>query len=164
MTFAILSLAAFFAAGCPKKTPPVVMAGRISADNTLPAVATQATFQPVATAEANVASTRWIDLKDYTYDNRAQFFAGLEKLEAQVDEQIQELNAKRATLNSTVDTKDWDFAMKEMGDARVYLKSTGEELRKADPETWNQRKDKVGRAWMRTQDAYGKVKASTTIL
>ncbi|HET7536483.1 MAG TPA: hypothetical protein VFJ90_08520 [Candidatus Didemnitutus sp.] len=38
----------------------------------------------------------------------------------------------------------------------------GEELAKAGPETWNQQKDKVGLAWVRTRDAHGKVKSSTT--
>ena len=52
--------------------------------------------------------------------------------------------------------------MKEMADARAYLKSTGEEANKATPETWLQAKEKVGQAWTRTQEAYDKVKASTT--
>jgi len=52
--------------------------------------------------------------------------------------------------------------MKEMGDARSALKSMGEELSKATPETWDQEKDKVGQAWVRTQEAYDKVKSSTT--
>jgi len=37
-----------------------------------------------------------------------------------------------------------------------------EELHEASPETWAQQKDKVGEAWMRAQEAYGKVKSSTT--
>ena len=49
-----------------------------------------------------------------------------------------------------------------MGNARTYLKSMEEELHEASPETWAQQKDKVGEAWMRAQEAYGKVKSSTT--
>jgi len=93
---------------------------------------------------------------------RAQFFAGFTRLEARVDDQIRRLTARRAAMTSTTDTREWDFAMKEMGDARTYLKSMGAELRTATPETWNQQKDKVGQAWVRTQDAYGNVKSSTT--
>jgi hypothetical protein len=52
--------------------------------------------------------------------------------------------------------------MKEMADARSNLKSMGEEIRKATPEIWAQEKDKVGRAWVRTQEAYDKVKSSVT--
>jgi hypothetical protein len=35
-------------------------------------------------------------------------------------------------------------------------------MAKASRETWDQQKDKVGLAWVRTQDAFAKVKASTT--
>lgn len=114
------------------------------------------------TASTEASSAQWSDIKDCTYDARAQFFAGLKRLEAKVDEQIAELTAKRAAMNSATGTEDWDFAMKEMRDAQSYLKSVGVELSKANAETWNQQKDTVGRAWERTQAAYGKVKSSTT--
>ena len=65
-------------------------------------------------------------------------------------------------MKTTTDTKGWDFAMKEMEDARSALHSIGTELSQATPETWNQEKDKVGQAWVRTQEAYDKVKSSTT--
>ena len=110
----------------------------------------------------DVASAKWSDIKDCTFDMRAQFFTGLDRLEARVDGQIVELTAQRAAMKSTGNNKDWDFAMKEMEDARTYLKSTGEDLSKATPEIWDQEKDKVGQAWVRTQEAYDKVKKSTT--
>jgi len=121
------------------------------------------TVPSAAAASPDVASAQWSDIKDCAYETRAQFFAGLTRLEARVDSQIRELAAKRATMDGKTNTQDWDFAMKEMVNARTYLKSMGEELHKASPETWAQQKDKVGEAWMRAQEAYGKVKASTTI-
>lgn len=117
---------------------------------------------PVASLSPDVPSNLWTDIKDYTYDQRARFFPGFQLMEARVDAQLAELTARRAAMNSTVNTKDWDFAMKEMVDARSYLKSTGEVLGKATPETWQQEKEKVGQAWVRTQEAYRKVKSSTT--
>lgn len=120
---------------------------------------------PVAEAVPAAPSTRvtqWSEIKDCTYESRARFHTGLAQLEAQVDTQITELSAKRATLGSMVDTQGWDFAMKEMVEARAYLKSTGEVLVKTPRETWAQQKDRVNEAWVRTQDAYGKVKSSTT--
>jgi hypothetical protein len=119
------------------------------------------TVQQIA-VNPNVATAQWIDIEEYNYDMRAPFFAGLKQVEASVDDQIDELAARRAAMNSTTDTTDWDFAMKEMESARSYLRSTGEQLGKATPETWSQEKDKVGDAWQRTQEAYGKVKSSTT--
>ena len=118
--------------------------------------------QVATTASPEVAPADWNEIKVCTYDMRARLFAGLKQLEAKVDGQIRELVAKRATMKGTTDTKEWDFAMKEMNDARSYLQSTGEELSKATRENWDQAKEKTGQAWVRTQDAYAKVKASTT--
>lgn len=160
-------LAAFSTAGCTEKEkiaeaplPPAKEVAATTVTTAGPGPTT--TVQVAATASPDAASAQWSDIKDYTYDMRAQFFAGLNRLEAKVDDQISELTAKRAAMKSTTDTKDWDFAMKEMGDARSALKSMGEELSKATPETWDQEKDKVGQAWVRTQEAYDKVKSSTT--
>ncbi len=153
-------LAAFPTAGCAEKEK--------TAEATMPpakavTAAAPATTVPVAAQPSpDIAPVQWTDIKDSTFDMRVQFFAGLKKLELRVDDQISELTARRAAMKSSADTKDWDFAMKEMVNARSYLKSTGEDLNKATPETWAQQKDKVGLAWVRTQEAYGKVKASTT--
>jgi hypothetical protein len=149
------SLAAFFTTGRAQN-------GNTAEASPPPAVLESATTPRVATkADANV--TQWIEIQDFTYDMRAPFFVGLNQLEARVDRQVSRLIAKRATMNNaTTDTKDWDFAMKEMEDARSYLKSMGEELSKASPERWGQEKDKVRQAWVRTQNDYEKVKSSTT--
>ena len=162
---AAFGLAAFSTAGCAEKEkiadaslPPAKAEATTTVTTDVPGPATAI---PVA-ASPDIASAQWTDIKDYTYDQRAQFFAGLKRLETRVDGQISELTAKRAAMTSTANTKDWDFAMKEMVNARAYLKSTGEDLSKAAPETWDQQKDKVGQAWVRTQDAYAKVKSSTT--
>lgn len=159
-------LAAFSTAGCAEKTkssetsfppaPPADASRGANASDGSPAIPVAATNDPAAT------SATWANIKDKTYDTRAQFFAGLIQLEARVDDQIRELTARRAAMTSTANTQEWDFAMKEMGNARSYLKSVDDESRHASPETWDQAKDKVGTAWIRTQDAYGKVKSSTT--
>jgi hypothetical protein len=164
---AAFGLAAFSTAGSAEKekTAETVLPPRMAVTTITVGTAGSGpttTVSVAATASPDVASANWSDIKDCTYDMRDQFFAGLKRLEAKVDAQISELTAKRAAMKSTTDTKDWDFAMKEMENARSALKSLGEELRKATPETWSQEKDKVGQAWVRTQDAYGKVKSSTT--
>lgn len=118
---------------------------------------------PVATKPApDATATPWSDIKDIAYDQRAEFFAGLKIVQSKVDAQIAELAARRGAMTSKTETKDWDFAMKEMIESRAYLQSTGEALAKANPETWMQEKDKVGQAWERTQAAYARVKSSTT--
>lgn len=160
-------LAAFSTAGCSEKEK-LGSATLPSAEDLAPATATTNkpdTPTPAQVADAarpDVASADWIDIKDCTYDMRAQFFAGLARLEARVEQQVAELTAQRAAMTSTTYTEAWDIAMKEMTDARSYLKSMGAELRKATPETWDQQKEKVGLAWVRAQEAYREVKSSTT--
>ena len=165
---AVFSLASFATVGCAEKN-------KTSADNAAVTAKTE-TATPAAGAEhaaaleatsstdqfAPDASVRWADLHDITYDLRAQFFGGAQRLEAKVNGQIAELTARRKAMNSTVDTKDWDFAMKEMNDSRTYLHAMISEAHNANPETWDQAKDKVVEAWTRTQNAYDKVKSSTT--
>ena len=164
---AAFGLATFSTAGCAEKDksaeaslPPVQNGAAASATAAKSGPTT--TVAVAATANPDVASARWSDIKDCTYETHAQFFAGLTRLEARVDDQIRELTAKRAIMDGKTNTQDWDLAMKEMENARTNLKSMGEELHKASPETWDQQKDKVGQAWVRAQEAYGKVKSSTT--
>jgi hypothetical protein len=163
---AVFGLAAFSAASCAETpqaaapSPPAENAATTTATTTVPGPT--ATVPVAAAPSPDIASARWSDIQNCTYDMRAQFFAGLNRLEARVDAQVAVLTAQRAAMKSTANTKEWDFAMKEMGDARSYLKSMGEELSKASPETWSQEKDKVGQAWVRTQAAFDNVKSSTT--
>jgi len=125
--------------------------------------ATTATGVPGATVASSTAiSDTWAEVKDCTYDMRAQFVAGVARMETKVNDQVSVLTTKRAGMTNATDTKAWDFAMKEMSDAQSSLKSCGAELGQATSDNWNQAKDKVSQAWVRTQDAYTKVKASTT--
>ena len=121
---------------------------------------------PIAAASdetaAEASATRWSDIKDHSHEMRTEFFAGLKRLEARLDVQIAGLAAKRATMKGATGTREWDLAVKELESAQSYFKAVGAELAKADSETWAQEKEKVGRAWASTQDAYGKVKRSTT--
>lgn len=113
-------------------------------------------------APAATTPVQWADLQEIPYDRRARFFAGVAGLESTVAAQVRELVAQRAALTGLTDTREWDFAMKEMESARSYLTSVGTAAGKAGRDLWDQEKAKVGRAWVSTQDAYGKVKSSTT--
>jgi hypothetical protein len=109
---------------------------------------------------ADQASAAWVSIKDLTYDQRAAFAAGGAQLEAMLSREIEQLKAKRATM--TGDTGNWDFAMKEVYDSQMYLKAMIDEAVRTTPEYWPQEKDKVGQAWARTQEAFDKVKVTTT--
>jgi hypothetical protein len=162
---AAFGLAAFSTAGYAAKTtspilPPTMAVVTITMTDAKPGSAS--ILKASASIDSDADFARWSEIKTCTYDMRAQFFDGLDRLEARVDREIARLTATRAAMKSTANTADWDFAMKEMEDARSNLKSMGEEIRKATPETWAQEKDKVGQAWIRTRNALDKVKSSMT--
>jgi len=103
----------------------------------------------------------WADIKDDTYEQRAHFAAGANRMSARLDDQIRELRAKRAAM--TTDLKDWDFAMKEVDESRALLTGRMEDLAKATtPETWADAKDKIGEAWQRSQLAVDKMNSTRT--
>jgi len=124
--------------------------------------APSAPVSPGILPDLELNPARWIDIKDCTSDRRVAFFAGLKRLEAKLSEQIAELTAIRAGMTNTSTVKNWDLAMQAMNGARFQLKTTGELLSKATPQTWEFQKAKVGQAWARTQEAYAKVKACPT--
>lgn len=163
---AAFALAALALSGCARSetrppTPPPQAEGAPAppAAPTRPAPASPPSLPP---APAVITPVPWADLQGIPYDRRARFFAGVAGLESTVAAQVRELVAQRAALTGLNDTREWDFAMKEMESARSYLTSVGAAAGKAGRDLWDQEKAKVGRAWVSTQDAYGKVKSSTT--
>lgn len=119
-------------------------------------------FIALGTTPAPDTSVEWVNIKDHTYAQRTLLLSGLAGVQARVDAQIAELRVKRATMTPPTRTADWDFAMQEMLNARAYLRAMSWELAKATAETWAPQRERVGEAWTRTQNAYGRVKASTT--
>jgi hypothetical protein len=163
------AVAAILISGCRARTSepqPVAVQPAQTVPNSQPTVvpiAHPAQNVPIAvTSVSDQAAASWVAIKDYTYDQRADFIAGAGRLEGMLASQIAELNAKRASMPSTVETKDWDFAMKEMTDSQYYLKQMIEEAGRASPDTWGEEKDKVDQAWQRAQEAFDKVKTTTT--
>lgn len=165
---AAIGLVTFANAGCAAKdeasgVPPAPVSETNSAPPVTPILPPAPRVVPPAPAASPaVASAEWADIKDCTYEKRAQFFSGLKRLEARADAEMAELTAKRAIMDGTTDTKDWDFAMKEMTNTRFYFRAMGEEIHQATSESWDEQLAKVGEAWGRTQEAFAHVKASTT--
>ena len=103
----------------------------------------------------------WTDIKGDTYSLRAHFANGAARMAARLAEQVGDLKAKRSGM--TTDTKDWDFAMKEVEDSRDLLADRINSLGKAvTPETWEDAKEKVGEAWHRSQIAVDKMNSTRT--
>lgn len=160
LAFSFVSSAEPIIATGPPAAPSLAIATIvIPADDSAPASAAPVTG---ATSAFDVAAVSWLSIKDCPFARRAEFFAGLNKLDAQVARQVAELNAHRATMDGIAETKDWDFAIEVMKNAQLYLTSMGAESREATAELWDAKKAKVGQAWVRTQNAYANVKFSTT--
>jgi len=150
------------AQAAPVPAQAVVVQQPVPAQQPVP-IARPAQNVPIAVQSvSDQAAAAWASIKDFTYDQRADFISGAGRLQGMLSSEVAELNAKRASMASTVDTKDWDFAMKEMNDSQAYLKSMIDEAGRATPDTWNQEKDKVDEAWQRAQEAFDKVKVTTT--
>lgn len=120
---------------------------------------------PAAVAASNSPATvlsPWGAITDYTYERRADFTAVIGRLATATDAQIDQLNARRASLPET-SVKDWDVAMKELTDARSDLQFKVSQLNSAMAENWAQVRDGAADAWRRVQEATDKVKHSTTL-
>jgi hypothetical protein len=115
---------------------------------------------PAPAASATADPSSWDDIKMFPHEQRGEFLVGLNKLQAKLDAQIAELTARRATMKKN--TADWDFAMKALESARTYLKSRASEVKDTTAELWNNEKEEIQRAWQSTQEAYDKVKMTTT--
>jgi hypothetical protein len=103
----------------------------------------------------------WSAIRTLPYEKRADFNAVFVRMVGKLDEEIRALNAKRE--NMTNDTRDWDFAMKELNNARADVQSKHSELGRANTaETWADAKEKLGIAWDRAQVAVRNVRNSTT--
>ena len=110
LIIAVLGLAAFSTAGSAKDekiasavSPPTMAMVIITVTDARPGPVARLQFTAAASSE--VASARWSEIKDCTYDMRAQFFAGLNRLEARVDAEVAVLTAQRAAMKSTANTK-----------------------------------------------------------
>jgi hypothetical protein len=125
-------------------------------------LATRSSAEVVAAvAQEGTATPLWTDIQSDTYEQRAHFSAGINRLSARLDEQIRVLKAKRAGM--TTDLKDWDLAFKEVEESRTYLTGMMTDLDKTTtPETWADAKEKVGDAWKRSQLAVDRMNTTVT--
>jgi hypothetical protein len=63
----------------------------------------------------------------------------------------------------TTDTKDWDFAMKDVMESRDLFTSRATELGKTTtPEAWTDAKAKIDEAWHRARLAVDKMHTTVT--
>jgi hypothetical protein len=105
-----------------------------------PAVpATPAPAAPATTTPSPVTETKWSDIKDLGYDDRADVMAGLGRLREKLDLKIAALEARRAELTTKNDPLKFNT-----------------DLGNATSQNWEQRHDRVADTWVDVEDAYKK--------
>jgi hypothetical protein len=145
-----------------QSTPTPASAVRVPAAPAAP-VARPVVQVPISVrSSSDQAAASWVAIKDYTFDQKSSFVGGASALVNMLNGQIGDLNARRASMPSTTDTKDWDFSMRDLVDSATYLRSMIDEAGRSTPDAWDQEKDKVDQAWQKAQAAYDKVKTATT--
>jgi hypothetical protein len=159
---AVTGVSILFLGGCSHRekgveTKPTTVAPVIQ-PAPLPVVRPGTPLPPPAVIDASAA---WDAISGLGYDEKPGFLAGVAQMETLLDSQIEALKAKRATM--TTNTTDWDLAMGPLTDARNYLHSMATEVNNdTTPDAWPQEKERVHQAWVKAQDAYDKVRTSTT--
>lgn len=99
---------------------------------------TAATATTGSSAMAVNANETWANIKDYSYDKRAEFAAKTDDYAAQLDRDLQ--NAK-------------GDASKRIAEARDELRTAATEISNATADTWATTKERVGRAWQKAESA-----------
>jgi hypothetical protein len=113
----------------------------------------------VAVSDANVtvgATDAWDRIKDFTYERRADFSAGFDRMSKDMDDKTAAFRTRVAGVPDAA-SRDRDSAMKEYDEARADLKSKRNDLDKATADTWSDAKAKTAASWKNTKAAYDKV-------
>jgi hypothetical protein len=147
---AIGSAALLLSFGCSKSDDSVTTVQATRPDGSTATVV-------VSDANVNVSvSDGWDRIKDFTYDRRADFSAGIDRMSKDMDDKTAAFRARVAGAPDAA-SKDRDSAMKEYDDARADLKSKRTDLDNATADTWADAKAKTAESWKSTKAAYDRV-------
>lgn len=148
------------AAAATATTPsPQDMAPATPSSQDATANAATSSTSDAAVAGSDATTSQWRAIKDDTFDMRAQYLAGLQGIEAKMDDQIAALTASNTATNGSASSNS-TTAMKKLTDAQTNLKSLNDEVNNATVDNWSQEKDKVAQALRQTRDAYRNVQSS----
>jgi hypothetical protein len=138
----------------------IVLSGCAKTD-TVQSVAqdTAATAKDVAVDVKTTAVDSWDNIKDYSYEKREDFAAGLDRMSDKRDAELRSMNAKLAGLPDDT-AKARDHAVKDFNEARASLKTHLTDLRASSADTWAAAKEKTAESWQRVQTAYDKATSS----
>ena len=119
LSVAALVFAAIASAGLAEQNPAAPLPPtNATVTITVGDTESSALVQPMISADA--AASGWSDIKDSTTGNRAQFLAGLQRMEAKVNAEFNELTAKRPALKNMTKAKELDQALAALSNARFF--------------------------------------------
>ena len=147
---AVAGPAALFLFGCSKTDNTTATVDKVQAD-----------ARAVAVDVKTAASDSWDSIKDFTFEKRTDFSAGIDRMSKQMDGKTTEWKAKMADATDKA-TTERQTAMKDYDKARTELDAKLSDLGKATTDTWTDAKAKVVESWDRVQAAFDKVKSGTT--
>lgn len=101
-------------------------------------------------------SRAWTNVKDYTYEKRAEFGAKARELNATMKVQAAELRANYSEARASASRK---AAMEEFRNAEADYKEKLRALGTATADTWDAAKQNAILAWERLEAAYRKARA-----
>ena len=147
---AIGSAALLLSFGCAKSDDGVTTVQSTRPDGSTATVV-------VSDTNVNVGvSDGWDRIKDFTFDRRADFTAGIDRMSKDMDDKTATFRARVASTPDAA-SRDRDGAMKEFDDARADLKSKRMDLDNATADTWADAKSKTSESLKKTQASYDKV-------
>jgi uncharacterized phage infection (PIP) family protein YhgE len=141
---AVVAPAALLISGCSKSTDSSTVVEQVKAD----------TAQAVVDIRVDLSNS-WNSIKDYTYEKRADFSSGMDRMSDKLDEKARALRSKTAGASDAA-SKDREAAIKDYDDARADLKARMTDLGNATADTWSDAKAKTVAAWNRVRAAYDK--------
>lgn len=147
---AICSAAILLICGCSKTDDSVT---------TVQATRPDGSNVTVAVTDSNVAvgvTGAWDSIKDFAYERRADFSAGIDRMSRDMDDRTSAFRTRAAGVSDAV-ASDRDGAMKDYDRARADLKSKRTDLDNATADTWSDAKAKAGESWRSTKAAYDRV-------
>src|ERR1700722_3527243 len=141
---AIGSAALLLSPGCSRSDDGVTTVQSTRSDGSTSTVV-------VSDTNVNVdVSGGWDRIKDFTFDRRADFSAGIDRMSKDMDDRTATFRARVAGAPDAA-SKDRDGAMKEFDDARADLKSKRTDLDNATADTWADAKAKTSESLKKTK-------------
>lgn len=148
LLLAALSPAVLLLSGCGKK-----------ASVAQTAQASKVAVKEAATDVKKVAVDSWDNIKDYTFERRAEFADSLDRMGNACDADFAAMNAKLKGLpDDTAQAR--NAAVKDYNSATTAFKVQMTALRASTADTWGATKEKTSEAWQKVQSTFAAIKTS----